>query len=274
MKQSQRSIMEEGFRDRAAFIRGAKDIAKEVKKHAAKKVVKGLDRVQDEYSRRSYSRFEEEEDDDDFPAPADGYYHGEGAQDEEEGGASSDATEGHDEDDEIYEGEYQGIPRAESGGKGEQMADGATLAGVRGGLGDGEGPPGGRGEAQRRKEREELAQQYEAILRECGHGRFQWTLYFVLGLALMADGVEVFVVGFVLPSAEKDMCLSDSNKGMLGKTQGVGGPPALSSPQTLETPLLLRTPVHTAGLPRTLVPRFSQRAWTYPAHSPLEIGSQ
>ncbi|XP_064444492.1 synaptic vesicle glycoprotein 2A isoform X3 [Mirounga angustirostris] len=208
--------MEEGFRDRAAFIRGAKDIAKEVKKHAAKKVVKGLDRVQDEYSRRSYSRFEEEEDDDDFPAPADGYYRGEGAQDEEEGGASSDATEGHDEDDEIYEGEYQGIPRAESGGKGERMADGAPLAGGRGGLGNGEGPPGGRGEAQRRKEREELAQQYEAILRECGHGRFQWTLYFVLGLALMADGVEVFVVGFVLPSAEKDMCLSDSNKGMLG----------------------------------------------------------
>ncbi|XP_077012306.1 synaptic vesicle glycoprotein 2A isoform X3 [Tamandua tetradactyla] len=208
--------MEEGFRDRAAFIRGAKDIAKEVKKHAAKKVVKGLDRVQDEYSRRSYSRFEEEDEDDDFPAPADGYYRGEGAQDEEEGGASSDATEGRDEDDEIYEGEYQGIPRAESGGKGERMADGAPLAGVRGALGDGEGPPGGRGEAQRRKEREELAQQYEAILRECGHGRFQWTLYFVLGLALMADGVEVFVVGFVLPSAEKDMCLSDSNKGMLG----------------------------------------------------------
>nr|KAF6316633.1 synaptic vesicle glycoprotein 2A [Pipistrellus kuhlii] len=208
--------MEEGFRDRAAFIRGAKDIAKEVKKHAAKKVVKGLDRVQDEYSRRSYSRFEEEDDDDDLPAPADGYYRGEGAQEEEEGGVSSDATEGHDEDDEIYEGEYQGIPRAESGGKGEQLADGAPLAGVRGGLSDGEGPLGGRGEAQRRKDREELAQQYETILRECGHGRFQWTLYFVLGLALMADGVEVFVVGFVLPSAEKDMCLSDSNKGMLG----------------------------------------------------------
>lgn len=239
--------MEEGFRDRAAFIRGAKDIAKEVKKHAAKKVVKGLDRVQDEYSRRSYSRFEEEDDDDDFPAPADGYYRGEGAQDEEEGGASSDATEGHDEDDEIYEGEYQGIPRAESGGKGERMADGAPLAGVRGGLGDGEGPQGGRGEAQRRKEREELAQQYEAILRECGHGRFQWTLYFVLGLALMADGVEVFVVGFVLPSAEKDMCLSDSNKGMLGKTQ----------PRTLRnsSPCLSAAPVLTTALLGTLVPR-------------------
>ncbi|KAG5842770.1 hypothetical protein ANANG_G00181250 [Anguilla anguilla] len=32
----------------------------------------------------------------------------------------------------------------------------------------------------------------------------------------MADGVEIFVVGFVLPSAEKDMCLSEPNKGMLG----------------------------------------------------------
>uniref|UniRef100_A0AAR2K3N5 Synaptic vesicle glycoprotein 2A n=1 Tax=Pygocentrus nattereri TaxID=42514 RepID=A0AAR2K3N5_PYGNA len=102
-------------------------------------------------------------------------------------GAHSDSTEGHDEDDEIYEGEYQGIPRNDSVGK-----------------------------AERRKDQEELAQQYETILQECGHGRFQWSLYFVLGLALMADGVEIFVVGFVLPSAEKDMCLSEPNKGMLG----------------------------------------------------------
>jgi len=27
------------------------------------------------------------------------------------------------------------------------------------------------------------------------------------------------VVGFVLPSAEKDMCLSEPNKGMLGKSR-------------------------------------------------------
>ncbi|NWR40598.1 SV2A protein, partial [Tachuris rubrigastra] len=156
----------------------------------------------DEYTRRSYSRFEEEEDDEDY-APQDGYYRGgEGANEEE--GASSDATEGHDEEDEIYEGEYQGIPRQESLKGGERL--GAATA--TGAFDDSEG--------QRRKDREELAQQYELILQECGHGRFQWTLYFVLGLALMADGVEVFVVGFVLPSAEKDMCLSDSNKGMLG----------------------------------------------------------
>ena len=274
--------MEEGFRDRAAFIRGAKDIAKEVKKHAAKKVVKGLDRVQDEYSRRSYSRFEEEDDDDDFPAPADGYYRGEGAQDEEEGGASSDATEGHDEDDEIYEGEYQGIPRAESGGKGERMADGAPLAGVRGGLGDGEGPQGGRGEAQRRKEREELAQQYEAILRECGHGRFQWTLYFVLGLALMADGVEVFVVGFVLPSAEKDMCLSDSNKGMLGKTRCAAAHPAPNSAEQFSLPEHCSCPQHCApgdSGPKTspgglrVLLTCSPPPLPRPRHPPPEVGS-
>ncbi|KAM6039405.1 LOW QUALITY PROTEIN: synaptic vesicle glycoprotein 2A [Chlamydotis macqueenii] len=193
--------MDESFRDRTAFIRGAKDIAKEVKKHAAKKVSKGMDRVQDEYTKRSYSRFEEEEDDEDY-APQDGYYRGgEGANEEE--GASSDATEGHDEEDEIYEGEYQGIPRHES----EERERLGAAAGA-GAFDDSEG--------QRRKEREELAQQYELILQECGHGRFQWTLYFA-GLALMADGVEVFVVGFVLPSAEKDMCLSDSNKGMLGE---------------------------------------------------------
>ncbi|XP_062453679.1 synaptic vesicle glycoprotein 2A isoform X3 [Rhea pennata] len=198
--------MDESFRDRAAFIRGAKDIAKEVKKHAAKKVSKGMDRMQDEYTKRSYSRFEEEEDDEDY-APQDGYYRGGEAANEEEG-ASSDATEGHDEEDEIYEGEYQGIPRNESLKAGERLGGEPAAGGAFGAFDDAEG--------QRRKDKEELAQQYELILQECGHGRFQWTLYFVLGLALMADGVEVFVVGFVLPSAEKDMCLSDSNKGMLG----------------------------------------------------------
>lgn len=64
---------------------------------------------------------------------------------------------------------------------------------------------------------EELSEQYEYIMEECGHGKFQWMLFIVLGLALMADGVECFVVAFVLPSAEKDLCLSNAEKGMLGK---------------------------------------------------------
>uniref|UniRef100_A0A8C6SF21 Synaptic vesicle glycoprotein 2A n=1 Tax=Neogobius melanostomus TaxID=47308 RepID=A0A8C6SF21_9GOBI len=175
--------MEENYQNRTAFIKGAKDIAKEVKRQASKKVGRSVDRVSDEYAKRSYSRFEED-DDDDYPMQGSqdgGYYRGDSQANDDEGG-HSDSTEGHDEDDEIYEGEYQDI---------------------------------GVSEAERRKDQEELAQQYETILQECGHGKFQWSLYFVLGLALMADGVEIFVVGFVLPSAEKDMCLSEPSKRLI-----------------------------------------------------------
>uniref|UniRef100_A0AAR2M253 Major facilitator superfamily (MFS) profile domain-containing protein n=1 Tax=Pygocentrus nattereri TaxID=42514 RepID=A0AAR2M253_PYGNA len=91
---------------------------------------------------------------------------------------------GHDDEDEIYEGEYQGVPHE--------------------------------------AEEEELAQQYELIIQECGHGRFQWQLFLVLGLALMSDGVEVFVVGFVLPSAETDMCVPNSGAGWLGSIVYLG----------------------------------------------------
>uniref|UniRef100_A0AAQ4RQC1 Synaptic vesicle glycoprotein 2A n=1 Tax=Gasterosteus aculeatus aculeatus TaxID=481459 RepID=A0AAQ4RQC1_GASAC len=186
------------YRDgRSDFVRGAKDIAKVAKKQVGKKMGRGADKVADEYTKRSYKRFEEEDDDED--------YGGTRANDDE---GHSDSTEGHDEDDEIYEGEYQGIPRADSGKAGG--LDGAADAQAQ------QFRDLSAYEAERRKDQDELAQQYETILQECGHGKFQWTLYFVLGLALMADGVEIFVVGFVLPSAEKDMCLSEPNKGMLG----------------------------------------------------------
>uniref|UniRef100_A0A3B5A7H4 Synaptic vesicle glycoprotein 2A n=1 Tax=Stegastes partitus TaxID=144197 RepID=A0A3B5A7H4_9TELE len=148
-------------------------------------------------------------DEDDYagvPGNDGGYYRNDSRANDDEG--HSDSTEGHDEDDEIYEGEYQGIPRADSGKPGSMDGVTATQAQQFRDLSAFEG--------ERRKDQEELAQQYETILQECGHGKFQWTLYFVLGLALMADGVEIFVVGFVLPSAEKDMCLSEPNKGMLG----------------------------------------------------------
>uniref|UniRef100_A0A7M4G2D0 Synaptic vesicle glycoprotein 2B n=2 Tax=Crocodylus porosus TaxID=8502 RepID=A0A7M4G2D0_CROPO len=139
-------------------------------------------------------------------APSDGYYHG-GNEPAQEEDAQSDATEGHDEDDEVYEGEYQGIPHPDDI-KGKQKKKAAGVADDYRDHAD--------LMAQRMEDEEQLAHQYENIIEECGHGRFQWTLFFVLGLALMADGIEVFVVGFVLPSAEKDMCLSSSNKGMLG----------------------------------------------------------
>lgn len=199
------------YRDnRSDFIRGAKDIAKVAKKQVGKKVGRGVDKMTDEYTKRSYKRFEEEDDDDDYagmPSNDGGYYRNDSRANDDEG--HSDSTEGHDEDDEIYEGEYQGIPRADSGKAGGM--DGVTAAQAQ------QFRDLSAYEGERRKDREELAQQYETILQECGHGKFQWTLYFVLGLALMADGVEIFVVGFVLPSAEKDMCLSEPNKGMLGK---------------------------------------------------------
>uniref|UniRef100_A0A671L941 Synaptic vesicle glycoprotein 2B-like n=1 Tax=Sinocyclocheilus anshuiensis TaxID=1608454 RepID=A0A671L941_9TELE len=117
----------------------------------------------------------------------------------QEDDAASDVTEGHDEEDQMYEGEYQGIPhpdevkaaRRAARAKARTMADGVS-------------------------DQEELAEQYEDIMEDCGHGKLQWTLFVVLGLALMADSVECFVVALVLPSAEKDMCLSHAEKGMLG----------------------------------------------------------
>ncbi|KAM7421441.1 hypothetical protein PAMA_015532 [Pampus argenteus] len=198
------------YRDnRSDFIRGAKDIAKVAKKQVGKKVGRGMDKMTDEYTKRSYKRFEEDDDEDDYGGVQGsdaGYYRNDSRANDDEG--HSDSTEGHDEDDEIYEGEYQGIPRADTGKAGS--LDGVTAAQAQ------QFRDLSAYEGERRKDQEELAQQYEAILQECGHGKFQWTLYFVLGLALMADGVEIFVVGFVLPSAEKDMCLSEPNKGMLG----------------------------------------------------------
>ncbi|GAB1298461.1 Synaptic vesicle glycoprotein 2C [Apodemus speciosus] len=189
-------------------MKGAKDIAKEVKKQTVKKVNQAVDRAQDEYTQRSYSRFQDEDDDDDYYPPGE-TYSGEANDDE----GSSEATEGHDEEDEIYEGEYQGIPGANQGKdsivsvgqpKGDEYKDRREL------------------ESERRADEEELAQQYELIIQECGHGRFQWALFFVLGMALMADGVEVFVVGFVLPSAETDLCIPNSGSGWLGSIVYLG----------------------------------------------------
>uniref|UniRef100_A0A8C6SFP5 Synaptic vesicle glycoprotein 2C n=1 Tax=Neogobius melanostomus TaxID=47308 RepID=A0A8C6SFP5_9GOBI len=157
----------------------------------------------------SYNRFHNEGMEEDNYGQQDGHYR------ENDDGASSDATEGHDDEDEIYEGEYQGVP-AYSDGK---PPDGHVALGqpVSDSLKNHKDL-----EKETQTDEEELAQQYELILQECGHGRFQWQLYFVLGLALMSDGVEVFVVGFVLPSAETDMCVPNSGAGWLGSIVYLG----------------------------------------------------
>ncbi|XP_062455804.1 synaptic vesicle glycoprotein 2C isoform X2 [Rhea pennata] len=200
--------MEETYKDRTSLVKGAKDIAKEVKRQAVKKVNKVVDKAQDGYTQRSYNRFQDEEDDDDYYVQG-GNYDVEANDDE----GSSEATEGHDEDDEIYEGEYQGIPNMGQG------KDGMVALGQP--MRD-EYKDRHELETERKADEEELAQQYELIIQECGHGRFQWALFFVLGMALMADGVEVFVVGFVLPSAETDMCIPNSGSGWLGSIVYLG----------------------------------------------------
>lgn len=204
--------MDEAHNNRTSLAKGAKDIAKEAKRHAAKNLSKAVDRASDEYSaHRSYNRFhndDQEEDNYNNYVQQDGTYPNNADNDED--GASSDATEGHDDEDEIYEGEYQGVPAYNDGKvQDSQVALGKPVsdsAKSRKEL-----------ENERQADEEELAQQYELIMQECGHGRFQWQLFFVLGLALMSDGVEVFVVGFVLPSAETDMCVPNSGAGWLGK---------------------------------------------------------
>ncbi|XP_041270590.1 synaptic vesicle glycoprotein 2C isoform X1 [Onychostruthus taczanowskii] len=200
--------MEDTYKDRTSLMKGAKDIAKEVKRQAVKKVNKAVDKAQDGYTQRSYSRFQDEEDDDDYYGQGGNY--GVEANDDE---GSSEATEGHDEDDEIYEGEYQGIPNMGQG-KDDLVALGQSMRD--------EYKDRHELETERKADEEELAQQYELIIQECGHGRFQWALFFVLGMALMADGVEVFVVGFVLPSAETDMCIPNSGSGWLGSIVYLG----------------------------------------------------
>ncbi|NXE94767.1 SV2C protein, partial [Menura novaehollandiae] len=200
--------MEDSYKDRTSLVKGAKDIAKEVKRQAVKKVNKAVDKAQDGYTQRSYSRFQDEEDDDDYYVRG-GNYDVEANDDE----GSSEATEGHDEDDEIYEGEYQGIPNTGQG-KDDMVALSQSMRD--------EYKDRHELETERKADEEELAQQYELIIQECGHGRFQWALFFVLGMALMADGVEVFVVGFVLPSAETDMCIPNSGSGWLGNIVYLG----------------------------------------------------
>uniref|UniRef100_A0A8D3AE86 Synaptic vesicle glycoprotein 2C n=1 Tax=Scophthalmus maximus TaxID=52904 RepID=A0A8D3AE86_SCOMX len=212
--------MDETHNNRTSLAKGAKDIAKEAKRQAAKNFSQAVDRASDEYTtHRSYNRFQnedEEEDNYDSYPPRDGLFadNADSAANDEDG-ASSDATEGHDVEDEIYEGEYQGVPAYNDG----KPRDGQVALGQpvcdslksRKEL-----------ENERQADEEELAQQYELIMQECGHGRFQWQLFFVLGLALMSDGVEVFVVGFVLPSAETDMCVPNSGAGWLGSIVYLG----------------------------------------------------
>ncbi len=48
-------------------------------------------------------------------------------------------------------------------------------------------------------------------------GRLQWTLFVILGLGIMGDGIELLVIAFILPGAERELCMDDRMKGWLGE---------------------------------------------------------
>jgi len=57
---------------------------------------------------------------------------------------------------------------------------------------------------------------HERAINECGIGRFHWILLASCGMGLAADTAELLVLGFVLPSAEVDFCISQTEKRVLG----------------------------------------------------------
>ncbi|CAG0922051.1 unnamed protein product [Notodromas monacha] len=61
-----------------------------------------------------------------------------------------------------------------------------------------------------------LSQFHEDAISQAGFGWFQWTLYVIIGLGLAADTIELFVVAYVLPSAEVELCMNNVKKGWLG----------------------------------------------------------
>ncbi|XP_057322020.1 synaptic vesicle glycoprotein 2B-like [Microplitis mediator] len=67
-----------------------------------------------------------------------------------------------------------------------------------------------------------LGQFHEDAIKQAGVGYFQIFAALCTGLSLAADTVEFFVVPYILPSAEVELCIKDNEKGWLGKITLVG----------------------------------------------------
>lgn len=52
---------------------------------------------------------------------------------------------------------------------------------------------------------------------QAGVGSFQALAALYLGLCLAADTIEFFSISYILPSAEVELCIEDSEKGWLSK---------------------------------------------------------
>ncbi|XP_043506088.1 synaptic vesicle glycoprotein 2C-like [Polistes fuscatus] len=67
-----------------------------------------------------------------------------------------------------------------------------------------------------------LAQFHEDAIKQAGVGYFQLLATLCTGLSLAADTVEFFVVPYILPSAEVELCIEDNEKGWLGNITLMG----------------------------------------------------
>ncbi|KAK2577228.1 hypothetical protein KPH14_003374 [Odynerus spinipes] len=67
-----------------------------------------------------------------------------------------------------------------------------------------------------------LAQFHEDAIKQAGVGYFQILAALCTGLSLAADTVEFFVVPYILPSAEVELCIEDNEKGWLGNITLMG----------------------------------------------------
>ncbi|CAL4119411.1 unnamed protein product [Meganyctiphanes norvegica] len=67
-----------------------------------------------------------------------------------------------------------------------------------------------------------LSQFHEDAIQQAGTGAFQRMLLLVAGLGLAADTIELFVIAYVIPSAELELCMSGMEKGWLGAITFVG----------------------------------------------------
>ena len=84
-----------------------------------------------------------------------------------------------------------------------------------------------QGQRSRREDEEEmcaitpfdlmLSEVHDRAMGVAGFGPLQWILFVILGLGLMGDGIELLMIAYILPGAEKDLCMDEQMKGWLGE---------------------------------------------------------
>ncbi|GBM00382.1 Synaptic vesicle glycoprotein 2C [Araneus ventricosus] len=67
-----------------------------------------------------------------------------------------------------------------------------------------------------------IAKFHEHLLEQAGFGAFHLLVLLMAGLGLTADAVELFAVGYILPSAEHELCMEEYQKGWLGTISFIG----------------------------------------------------